>query len=97
MQLLKEEYARKKNSKSLFCCKLKIPSLGITVRYHSASLVMPNNYPHDGIFHLHLTTINDSYILILISVQFLYILFHFHRMYIWNWSPTADGLSSTQY
>ena len=39
---------------------LKIPSLGITVRYHSASLVMPNSYPRDGIFIPNLTTIKDS-------------------------------------
>ena len=26
-----------------------------------ASLVMPNNYPRDGIFNQHLTTIKDSY------------------------------------
>ena len=32
-------------------CELKIPSLGITVRHHSASLVMPNSYPRDGIFN----------------------------------------------
>ena len=30
-------------------CELKIPSLGIIVRHHSASLVMPNRYPRDGI------------------------------------------------
>ena len=42
-------------------CELKIPSLGITVRHHSASLVMPNSYPRDGIFNPHLTTIKDSY------------------------------------
>ena len=28
---------------------LKIPSFGIAVRYHSASLVMPNSYPRDGL------------------------------------------------
>ena len=44
-------------------CKLKIPSLGITVWHHSASLVMPNSYPHDGIFSQHLMTSKDSYIL----------------------------------
>ena len=44
-------------------CKLKIPSLGITVRHHSAILVMPNSYPCNGIFNPHLTTIKDSYIL----------------------------------
>ena len=42
--------------------ELKVPSLGITVRHHLASLVMPNSYPRDGIFNQHLTTIKDSYI-----------------------------------
>ena len=41
--------------------ELKIPSLGITGRHHSASLKMPNSYPRDGIFNPNLTTINDSY------------------------------------
>ena len=43
--------------------ELKILSLGITVRHHSASLVMPNSYPRDGIFNPKLTTITDSYII----------------------------------
>ena len=42
-------------------CELKIPSLRITVQHQSASLVMPNSYPCDGIFSPHLTTIKDSY------------------------------------
>ena len=46
----------------VFRCKLKIPLLGIIVRHHSASLVMPNSYPRGGIFNPHLTTIKDSYI-----------------------------------
>ena len=46
--------------------ELKIPSLGITVQHHSASLVMPNRYPRDRIFKLNLTTIKDSYNLILV-------------------------------
>ena len=44
-------------------CELRSPSLGITVRHHSASLVIPNSYPHDGIFNTHLTSVKDSYIL----------------------------------
>ena len=44
-----------------FCCELKIPPLGITVRHPSTSLVMPNSYLHDEIFNPHLTTITDSY------------------------------------
>ena len=47
-------------------CELKIPSLGITVRHHSASLLLPNSYPQDGIFNLHLTAIKDSYNLLAI-------------------------------
>ena len=42
-------------------CELKIPSLGITVRHLSASLMMPDSYPRDRIFSLYLTTIKDSY------------------------------------
>ena len=33
----------------------------ITLRLYSASLVMPNSYPRDGIFNPNLTTIKDSY------------------------------------
>ena len=35
----------------------------VTVRHHSASLVMPNSYPGDGIFNPYLTTVKDFYIL----------------------------------
>ena len=48
---------QEKESIMVVWCKLKIPSLGITVHYHSASLVMLNSYPCDRIFSLHLTTI----------------------------------------
>ena len=61
----KLKYNRRRKSmqeiESIMVRKLKIPSLGITVRHHSGSLVMPNSYPHDGIFNPHLTTITDSY------------------------------------
>ena len=53
--------------------EFKIPSLGITVRHHSASLVMPNSYPRDEIFNPYLTTIKDSYILCLQLSQVPYI------------------------
>ena len=53
---------QEKKSVIVVQCELKIKSLGITVRYHSASHVMSNSYPHDRIFNLHLTTIKDSYI-----------------------------------
>ena len=41
--------------------ELKIPSLGITVRHRSASLVMSNSYVRNGIFNPNLRTIKDSY------------------------------------
>ena len=52
---------REKESIMVVQCILKIRSLGVTVRHHSASLVMPNSCPRDGIFNPHLTTIKDSY------------------------------------
>ena len=54
---------QEKESVMVVRCKLKIPSLRITVLHHSPSLLMSNSYPRDGIFNLHLTTIKDSYIL----------------------------------
>ena len=42
-------------------CKLKIPSLRITVWHHQASLLMPNSYHRDGMVNPHLTTIKHSY------------------------------------
>ena len=54
---------QEKESIMVVRCRLKIPSLGITVLHSSVSLVMPNSYPHDGIFNPHLTTIKDSYTL----------------------------------
>ena len=53
---------QEKESIMVVRCELKIPSIGITVRHHSASLVMPNSYPRDGIFNPLFTTIKDSYI-----------------------------------
>ena len=47
--------------------ELKIPSLEITFRHHSASLVMLNSYPRDGLVNPHLITIKDSYILAPVS------------------------------
>ena len=55
---------QEKESIIVVLCKLKIPSRAITVRHHSTSLVMPNSYPYDIIFNLHLTTIEDPYNLI---------------------------------
>ena len=52
---------QEKESIMVVRCELKIPSLGITVRHHSASPVMPNSYPRDGIFNQYLTSIKDSY------------------------------------
>ena len=60
-QLSKEEYARKRipNGSSV---QIENSVTRVTVRHHSASLVMPNSYPRDGICNQHLTTIKDSYI-----------------------------------
>ena len=60
MQLSKEEYARKRthNGSSV---QIENSVTLVTARHHSASFKMPNNYPRDGIFNQHLTTIKDSY------------------------------------
>ena len=60
MQLSKEEYARKRihNASSV---QIENSVTRVAVRQHSASLVMSNSYPRDGIFNQHLTTIKDSY------------------------------------
>ena len=42
-------------------CKLKVPSLRITVRHHSASLAMLNSYRRNRIFNPQLTAIKNSY------------------------------------
>ena len=52
---------QEKESVMFVLFELKIPSLGITVRHHSASLRMQNTYPRDGISNMNLTTIKDSY------------------------------------
>ena len=57
---------KKKNPQWLFGANWK---LWITVRHHSASLVMLNSYPHDGIFNPHLKTIKDSYMVLRITLK----------------------------
>ena len=61
MQLSKKEYARKR-IRNVVSMQIETSVTSVTVRHHSASLVMPNSYPRDGIFKQHLTTIKDSYI-----------------------------------
>ena len=61
---------QKKESIMVVRCELKIPSLGMTIRHHEASLVMPNSYPRDRTFNRHLTTIKDSYILMKVCTHF---------------------------
>ena len=65
MQLSKEEYARKRIHNG-FSVQIENSVTQVTVRHHSASLVMRNSYPRDGIFNQHLTVIKDSYILFII-------------------------------
>ena len=69
MQLLKKEM-QEKESIMVDQCELNIPSLRITVQHHLASFRMPNSYPRDGIFNLHLTTIKDFYSVLLDQYQF---------------------------
>ena len=52
---------QEKESIVVVWCELTIPSLGITARIHSASIVMPNSYPRDGILNPHLTTTKESH------------------------------------
>ena len=42
---------QEKESIMVVWCKLKVPSLKITVRHHSASLAMLNSYRRDRIFN----------------------------------------------
>ena len=42
MQMSKDEYAIKRNYMAARC-EFKLPSLGISIRHHSASLEMPNS------------------------------------------------------
>ena len=42
-------------------CGQKNLSLGITVRHHSASLVMPISDPRDRFFYPHHTPMKDTY------------------------------------
>ena len=63
MQLSKEEYARKRIHKlNGYSVQMENFVTRVTVRHHSASLVMRNSYPRDGIFNQNITTIKDSYI-----------------------------------
>ena len=60
MQLSKEKYARTRiHNGSLV--QIENSVTWVTVRHHTAILVMPNSYSRDGIFNQHLTTIKDSY------------------------------------
>ena len=60
---LSNEYARKGiHNGSLVQIENSVTR--VTAQHHSASLVMPNSYPRDGIFNQHLKTIKDSYIAI---------------------------------
>ena len=58
---MQEKSMQEKESIMVVRYRLKLPSLGITIRHHSACHVMPNSYPRDRIFSPHLTTIRYSY------------------------------------
>ena len=66
-----------KKKESIICERMgwKTPSLWITVFHHSASLMMPNGDPLDGLFYSIPTLMIDSYILacqIAISLAFIH-------------------------
>ena len=52
---------QEKESIMVVWCKLKVPLLRITVRYHSASLAMLNSYRGDRIFNPQFAAIKNSY------------------------------------
>ena len=52
---------QEKESIMVVWCKLRVPSLRITVRHHSASLAMLNSYRRDRSFNPQLTGIQNSY------------------------------------
>ena len=71
MQLSKEKYARNRIHNG---CSVRIENsvTWVTVRHHSASLVMPNSYPRAGIFNPNLMTIKDSYSPLLTTIKDAY-------------------------
>ena len=99
MQLLKEEYARKRINNG----RLMQIENSVTLDNCSASLVMPNSYPYDGIFNPHITTIKDSYILayqksvILIwdrDSYLTHVILPWHstdKIHVRNWSVPGDA------
>ena len=52
---------QEKESIMVVWCKLKVPSLRITVQQDSASLAILNSYCRDRIFNRQLTAIKNSY------------------------------------
>ena len=60
---------QEKESIMVVRCRLKILSLGITVRHHSAKLMVHNSDPWDRFFYLYLTTMIDSYITQLLDAE----------------------------
>ena len=64
-------YAKKQESR-VVVAKLKILSLKIAVWHHSRRLVKLNTYPCDRTFNPPLTTIKDSYILVLAAMTEIY-------------------------
>ena len=87
MLLSKEEYARKRIHNG-YSVQLENSVTRVTVRHHSASLVMLNSYPRDGIFNQHLTTIKDSYMLIFLCVHSMCYL---ERLHFYSIGTRAPG------
>ena len=53
---------QEKESIMILRCELKMASLKIIVRHHSATLVVLNSYHREGIFNPLFTTMEDSYV-----------------------------------
>ena len=60
MPMSKKEYARKRIHIGS-SVQIENSVTRVTIRHHSASLVISNSYPRDRIFNQHLTTIIDFY------------------------------------
>ena len=79
--MVNQKVCKKKYLSWVYGVDSKILSLGITVRHHSASLVMPISDPHDRFFYPHHTPMIDTYYLLPIRTQGLYDIFNIFNKY----------------
>ena len=83
MQLSKQEYAIKRIHNG---CSVQIENsiTWVTVRHHSASLMMLNSYPRDGIFIQHLTSIKDFYNLVVLQTIYISLCLWTSKFCLWT-------------